>query len=270
MKGATPQNVLTQLYEDYYNAFELGLNRLDCFVESPEMMNSLDRQAKAVLSKVRYEAKMMPDQPIEVKVSRIPAHYSLELRGACEGYAKQLGMMLNQYFGVLNELHQLINPEGVLKDVPMAWAADGKERVIEIPGADHDDINRNDKNVEPLKAGKRSKDQQRQRAKIIFSRDGLPKLIVHNQAEIREVTKLKCRRWKGTWLIEEIDSLKYDDQERLLERHFFRMNTMVKRRLLLPRKVEFKALDSRGRVLKRRSEPNPISIVFSGHQVERR
>jgi hypothetical protein len=92
--------------------------------------------------------------------------------------------------------------------------------------------------------------------------------LIHRKEDGLDKTRIKTKKVGKKWLLQDLDHAKFDAQDRLIERNLIRYTFSYKSGVYVPKKLTLKLLDSKGKLIKRQDDPNPITIDFSSHQVE--
>jgi len=296
-----PQEVLKDIYESYYDYDEVGLNRVSCLVKSPEIFEKFDSKAKKNLSKIKIEAVMVPGKTIDIR-----PHETVNLkRGgpemmAAQTFSSKTERWLTQIFDHLESVPEYINPEN-LSQYKFSWVEGEEGKIMKLTMEEAEQNNVKDQPLKKEKEKERLKGApQKGKAKnkgknkkvvnvknnpmpfqqkkanqgpkgnmeIQLTSSGYLHKIIFEKGEESEDIRIKTKKSGKKWLIEDFDVAKFDDQKRLIERNLIRYNYITRSGVVVPQKVTLKALDSKGRLVDRREEANPVTIIFSGHQVE--
>jgi hypothetical protein len=264
-----PRDLLRRLSGQYYDVGQAGLARASCFVESREILDQLDDTAKTLLKRPDFEAVLVPGKPVVVKVQDLPPEYGAEARKGGAAYCLGAALVLNAVFGALNTVPDLLDPQRVaerydiqLDGSPGAW------RIVLTSTALVDE----DGKAVPFGQQRvgLAKTQPRERLMIALDRNDRVRSIRKATATGTQEIGVSSDEVEKHWLITGLDIANYDEQERLVQRQIVSISYTRHKGLHLPSRISSKAVDRDGRVLRRRDEPNPVTIRFSRYRIELR
>jgi hypothetical protein len=264
-----PRDLLRGLSEQYYDLGRSGLARASCYVESKEILDQLDDTAKALLRKPDFEAVLVPGKPVVVKVRDLPANYGAEVREGVAAYCLGATLVLNVVFGALNAIPDLLDPErvGANYDIRLNGRP-GEWRILLTSTALVDD---DGKRVSPRQRREGAAETQpKERIAIALDRNDRIRAIRKTTATGTQEIGVSSEEMGKQWLITSLDIADYDEQERLVQRQIVAISYTRQKGLQLPARISSKAVDKEGRPLRRRNEPNPVTIRFSQYRVELR
>ncbi len=265
-----PERVLRQLSEQYYDVVDAGLARASCYVESREILREFDDRARKILSKPDYEAVIVPGKPVIVKARDIPQQYWKEARAGVAAYSLAATLVLNAMFGALNAVPELLDPDELAGKYDIQLGGKPGARRIELVAKAM--VTEDGKRVLPWqRKGEHSGLRPKEHIVIALDKKDRLHTITKTTVAGSEETVVELEETRdGRWLVAGLDISKRDDRERLVERRQFTISYTEQKGVLLPSKVRSKAVDKEGKTIRRRDEPNPVSIRFSRYRVELR
>jgi len=262
--------LLRNLSDSYYDLADAGLARASCYVQSREILAEMDATAKRVISGAKYQAVFVPGKPIVVKPHDVPKNFGIDARNGITIYAVGATAVLNMVFGFVGMVPKVLDPEAIEQHGTIALRPAGTGYDIVITSKAQ--VGPGGKPVLPWTRKNFTEDQLKPKEIVVVSvdRNGRLLKVKKTTAKGHELVRIKTAALDKKWGIAQLDVAKYDLQDRLIERRMATIAYSRHKGLHLPSKVTMKAVNSKGKLVRRRGEPNPVSIRFSQYRVEKR
>lgn len=138
-------DVLLEIAESYYDYDLAGLNRISCYVKSPEILAGLDYSARKAVGGTKYETVIVPGKSIEVKMQDVSSKHGPDVRGSMLAFSKKMERWLNTLMTHLVTFPKAIHPKKDLDGYDIQWieGEEGKKmtlkRVSKVMGAEQND-----------------------------------------------------------------------------------------------------------------------------------
>ena len=134
--------ILLEIADSYYDYEEAGLNRVSCYVKSPEILAGLDYSSRKAIGNTKYETVIVPGKSVEVIIQDVPNLRGPDMRGPMLVFGKKMERWLNELMGHLDTFPNSIHPKKDLDGYDIQWieGEEGKKmtlkRVSQVMGAD--------------------------------------------------------------------------------------------------------------------------------------
>ncbi|MBI4834733.1 MAG: hypothetical protein HY811_07955 [Planctomycetes bacterium] len=273
-KEETAGEILQKCADSYYDLTKEELRRYTCFIKSPEIVKSVNLRSKVILDNVDYELAWEPNKPVTVKPREIPPYFGEDGREDTRICAQLMELAMRQLFQAANPVNEVVKALNSLSD------EDKYEMVLS-----KDLRNLNKVEAIPKKKEKSEKKTPRLRdrsKKETEEKNPFESLAIWINKDY-QITKFELRTEKekliGTitpqkynklWGIKQLDITKADNEDNFLDRITIDFTYTYQDKFMLFSSMKFTMLDSKGKVLERRNEVNPISVTFSQYEIEKK
>ncbi|MFH1022464.1 MAG: hypothetical protein V1809_03680 [Planctomycetota bacterium] len=257
-----PFETLQEAVANRYDLDEAGLKRAAAYVESPELVKTLDAAARNHIVRTKFEAVIEPPFDFSVETRAIPNDFGPFARAGMEGYRGQLEILLRDISKATTLLPNLLRTN-VLKTRYAGTVKTEKDRtVIRLEKKKSDD--------RPSRRGRKTQRpaDDYDTITVTLGKDRLLETVELGNTSGRTVIRTECQKIDKMWDFRQVDVAKYDDRERFDERMVLVVNRVNAGGIALPASFVVTRLDEKGSPLIRRNEPNPVTLRLKDHQVE--
>ncbi|MEW6025669.1 MAG: hypothetical protein AB1599_00030 [Planctomycetota bacterium] len=289
---------LQKCADSFYTQQKAKVTRIACFVQAPEIFKVQQYRSRYILEKVDYEMIWEEDKPITVKPRDIPPYFGWEAKAEAELYAKAMAAQLQEFSKITNMVQEIIRQITVLQKTEryeIKSSAEGKLQKIELFLKDSEKPKRPRSNRKGRGAREEDKD--------VGGRDSLPDSITLWLNVDFQITRLEILgakekvagtvmpvKYNKMWNIGQMDVTTYkvkwpekdapseDDSSKPLPPSSFDFKERTRvaftyahpvDKVMAVSNLQITKLDSEGKTLARRNEPNPVNVSFTKHEVEK-
>ncbi|MBI5778557.1 MAG: hypothetical protein HZA49_03765 [Planctomycetes bacterium] len=280
---------LNKCADAFYTQEKAKVTRIACFVLAPEIFKSQAYRSRYILEKVDYEMIWDQDNPLSVKPRDIPPYFGWEAKAEAELYAKVMAAQLQEISKITNPVSEIIKQLTALQKTEryeLKSSPDGKLHKIELTVKDTEKPKRRHRKTDRSKEEELPKEEKTPDNIILWLNTDYQitrlEIIGYREKTVGVLTPVKYNK---LWNIGQLDvttykitrSEKEDSGESVPPPSFiFKDRTKVVfaytnpvDKVMVISNLQITRMDSDGKALVRRNEPNPVNIAFTKHEVEK-